>query len=141
MDFDVVDPAGTFTVKGSAGATSRSGLNAILFPLEGIRFNSLDLHQVNFIVNGNENFMRGEVRTLYDNLEMEWSQKTKNGLNKNELISAVANLLVLKSNPLPGKPGRTVYVTVDREPNRSYFNQLLKTVYTGAMKSTRPVNR
>jgi hypothetical protein len=141
MDFDVVDPAGTFTVKGSAGATSRSGLNAILFPLEGIRFNSLDLHQVNFIVNGNENFMRGEVRTLYDNLEMEWSQKTKNGLNKNELISAVANLLVLKSNPLPGKPGRTVYVTVDREPNRSYFNQLMKTVYTGAMKSTRPVNR
>lgn len=74
------------------------------------------------------------MKMLYNNLkiavlELEKGQKE---FKRKGLMSLVANVMVInESNPLKNEKPRTANVTYNRDPRKSFFNLVWKTLFTG----------
>ena len=131
--FYLFHPKGRFDVSGTMDAIDGKDINALAEPMgpasikEG-RFNGLafDLH-------GNDYFMNGNVKLLYEDLKVALLEKDKGATetDKKFLTSLIANFIIKNSNPKGDDPVRVQQVNLARDTNRSLFYLTWKTIFKG----------
>ena len=127
---------GNFQVDVSMGAISGADLNSITVPLGLVKINSLNLKSLDASIKGNNYAATGTVKLLYNDLNITALKEAGDTLKKRGLLSFIANTFVLKKeNPQAGKPVRVEPAGWQRDTQKSFFNLVWKTVFSGAAKT------
>ncbi|HTI89840.1 MAG TPA: hypothetical protein VL727_04585 [Puia sp.] len=129
------DPHGKFSIEGDIGAIDVKVLNPLTRPMGLARMDKGAIHQLHFDITGTDSTGNGTVLLLYDDLKISLLKKDKEEgtLNKKVLVSLFANFVIKNSNG--GENPRVAEVHFDRILNKSFFNLIWKTVFTGIKKS------
>ena len=98
MAFKLNDAAYHFNYKGHLGPMDLRDGNSALVPLGLIKAQSGEIKSLDFNINASKKTATGKVTVLYQNLKAELLRRNGDGYNKKILITALANLIVLKSN-------------------------------------------
>ncbi|MCL6258895.1 DUF748 domain-containing protein [Aquiflexum sp. TKW24L] len=138
VKFDLENPDGQFTLKGTLGKLNLKSLNTMIEPEAKVGLKSGTVSRMDFNILANEYDGSGELIFRYENLEVELLNKDfeadENVLRK--IGAFLANRIVIKSNN-PGKNGElkkgNVYFI--REKHKSMFAYWWKLIFSG-MKST-----
>lgn len=134
FDFMLNDKAARFDVAGRLNNMNGKDLNVVTKPLGKIEIKSCDISEMTFNIKGDERKATGHVKLLYQHLKIAVLEQNKDhkGYKRKGLISLVANALVINSdNPLKGEKVRTADVNYPRDIQKSFFNLVWKTLYTG----------
>jgi hypothetical protein len=131
--FYLLHPNGRFDVKGSFGAIDATMLNRLTEPMGPVRIKSGRINRAEFNLHGHDYGIDGTVRILYDDLKVAMLEKDKRSkqLDKKSLLSFVANILIINSNPKKKDAPRVVQVHLDRDISRSILNFSWKTLLKG----------
>jgi len=129
------DPHGKFSMEGDIGAIDVKALNPLTRPMGLARMEKGSIHQLHFDITGTDSTSNGTVLLLYDDLKISLLKKDKEEgtLNKKVLVSLFANFAIKDSNG--GDNPRVAEVHFDRILNKSFFNFIWKTIFTGIRKS------
>lgn len=124
---------GEFTIAGNIGAISAVALNPLIQPMGLARIKKGTVHDVRFDFKGDDSSSNGKLTILYDDIGIELLRKnnSQNKYDRKLIPTLLAGALVKKSNP--GKNGdiRVADVHFDRNLNKSFFNLLWKSIFTG----------
>lgn len=134
FDFSLNDKAGHFAVSGQLKNMNGKDLNVVTKPLGKIEIRSCDIQELTFNIKGDERKADGHANMLYQNLKIAVLKLDKDHkeFKRKGLISLIANSLIInESNPLKGEIPRTATVTCQRDIQKSYFNLVWKTLFTG----------
>lgn len=127
---------GDFTLDVTMGALTSSVLNKITIPLALLRLNSVNVKKLEVNMKGDNYRGTGIVKLVYSDLNITALKNTDDALKKRGLLSMVANLFIIKKdNPIYGKPLRVEKAAFKRDPNKSFFNLVWKTIFTGAAQT------
>jgi hypothetical protein len=127
---------GNFKVNASLGAIGADALNKITIPLGMLKLNSLNVKSMDVSMTGNDRSASGTVKLIYDDLKITALKSSGDQLKKRGLLSFFANTFVIKkANPHKNDKVRIESATYERNPNRSFFNLVWKTIFTGAGKT------
>ena len=138
IDFDLEDPGGKFTLKGTLGKMDLTKVNSMIEPEAKARLKSGTISRMDFNILANEIEGSGELIVRYENLEIELLNKNfeqdQNVLRK--IGAFIANKVIIKSNN-PNKRGdlKKGDVYFIREPHKSMFNYWWQLIFSG-LKST-----
>lgn len=130
--FKIMDESDAFTIKGNLQNVKSKVIDPVAKPLMNITTTG-DLNKVIFTFNGNRNTSNGTFAIDYDDLKVELYKK--DGKKKNELMSAVGNMLV--KNDSKGNLKQTD-VSVERVKHKSVFNFLWRFLQEGLKKTLLP---
>ncbi|MDR3713376.1 MAG: hypothetical protein P4L51_11205 [Puia sp.] len=131
------DPKGRFTIEGDIGPIKALSLNPLTLPMGLARMEKGKIGEVHFYFAGTDSSSAGRLTILYDGLKVSLLKKEKdrNGYNKRILASFAAGLLIKKSNPGPDGKIRTAVVKYNRNLNKSFFNLVWKSIFTGVKET------
>lgn len=88
-------------------------------------------------MHGNDYKATTDVLFTYNDLKLEMLKKDDaNAIEKKDLMTLFANLLIHNNNPSKGKAIRRNEVTNDRQLNRSFFNLIWQTIFKSLKKTT-----
>lgn len=75
--------------------------------------------------------------TLYQGLNLTVINKQTDDTTaiKEQIKSVIANIIVIKSNPMPGEEVRPGIIEYDRDPERFLFNYCFKAIMSGIKSS------
>jgi len=130
---------GIFTTDASMESMEATQLNDLCaalgrFTIDKGHINSLTTH-----IEGDNYGARGTVTFLYNDLKISVLKKddtAPTGLKKRGLLSFIANAFVIKNdNPTKGRGARTESCSFTRDPSKSFFNLVWKTVEDGVKKT------
>ena len=128
---------GNFTVTGKMGPMNALALNPLIEPLAMTSVKSGMINKTEFVMNGNDHKATTDVLFTYNDLKLEMLKKDDaNKIEKKDLMTLLANLLIHNNNPSKGKAIRRNEVTNDRQLNRSFFNLIWQTIFKGLKKTT-----
>jgi hypothetical protein len=129
------DPHGRFSIEGDIGAIDVLSLNPLTRPMGLARMEKGKIDRLHFTITGTDSTGKGSLLLLYDDLKISLLKKDKDEgkLDKKGLASLFANLVIKNSNK--GKNPRVVEVHFDRILNKSFFNLIWKTIFTGVKQS------
>lgn len=136
--FDLENPEGKFTLKGTLGKINLRSLNTMIEPEAKVGLKSGTINRLDFNILANDYDGSGELIIRYENLEVELLNKNYEEDEKvfRKIGSFLANRIVIKSNN-PNKRGElkkgNVYFI--RETHKSMFAYWWKLIFSG-MKST-----
>lgn len=121
---------GTFHIEGQLVNMDAVALNPVTKPLALAEIKQGHIDKVKFSMNGSNTSANGNVLFLYKDLKLNVLKKgdEEDPLKKKGLISFLANTLVKNSNDDPSNSKDVVY---ERDINRSFFNLVWKTIFTG----------
>ncbi|MBS1601508.1 MAG: hypothetical protein JST42_02485, partial [Bacteroidetes bacterium] len=93
------------------------------------------INHLHFAMHGTDSIGNGRVALSYNDIKVSLLKKDKDdaGYDKKAVASLFANLIV-KNSSKPGKPG-TEEVHFKRIVNKSFFNLIWKTLFTGVKES------
>jgi len=134
FDFNLWDPADAFAYSGSLGPMKASVLNRATRYLGLLTIRSGNIHRLTFDFSANKQASRGQVGMRYDDLSIKILSldELSGRLRKKGLASLVANLLVLNNNNITDTAApRSARVTYVRDPYKSVFNLMWKSLFTG----------
>jgi len=133
ISFHLGSPSKEFNVQAQIQNLPLVEVNSMTHPLAGIKVTGGVLNYLHFTMIGNQDYSYGNLRALYKNLRMRFLVQSKiKDPKKIKTLSALANtFLILNDNPLAGEKERISTYTYDRDPSRSFFNYLWKSVFTG----------
>ena len=135
FQFFLGDHAGRFNVTGNTGSFNMKSLNAISRTMALIQIDSGFMQNMLFNFSGDDFGTKGNIIMKYNKLRVELLKKNDDGqVSKRGLMSLFANLIIKNENPHNGKL-RNFDVQYDRDKNKSFFNLVWKTIFTG-MKAT-----
>ncbi|MEO5997248.1 MAG: hypothetical protein ABIN89_10925 [Chitinophagaceae bacterium] len=127
---------GNFSVTASVGAIGPEELNAITVPLGMLKVNSINIKSVDVSMTGDNYRGNGTVKMIYDDLKVTALKAADDTLKKRGLLSFIANTFVIKKeNPTNNNPVRIEKASFERNKQRSFFNLVWKTIFTGAGKT------
>ena len=131
------DPNGKFTYSGSMEGFEASNLNVLMEPMGLAKIEKGQVNKVDFDFRGHNYGADGKLTLLYDDLKITLLKKDSSGdqLKKKKLASFIANIIVKNSNPQGKKPVRVAEVHYIRDTNRSFFNLMWKSIYTGVKQT------
>jgi hypothetical protein len=138
VKFDLENPKGEFTLKGTLGRINLSSLNTMIEPEAKVKLKSGIINRLDFNIIANDYDGSGELIVRYENLEVELLNKDFEADEQifRKIGSFLANRIVIKSNN-PTKNGEVkkgnVYFI--RETHKSMFAYWWKLIFSG-MKST-----
>ncbi|MEO6330717.1 MAG: hypothetical protein ABIO55_17415, partial [Ginsengibacter sp.] len=123
---------GKFTAKGSLGRCDAKALNQISMPMAMVRIDTGTIDEANFDFSGNDYGARGEFVMKYKDFKITMFKKGEENKvpKKRGFLSILANTLIKNENPHDGKL-RSFTVEYDRDPSKSFFNLVWKSVFTG----------
>jgi hypothetical protein len=129
------DPYGKFSIEGNIGAIDVASLNPITRPMGLAQMDKGKIHQLHFNITGNDSTSDGKVLLLYEDLKISLLKKDKDEgkLDKKGLASLFANLIVKNSNNR--EHPRVEDVHFDRILNKSFFNLIWKSIFTGVKQT------
>jgi len=133
LNLNMADKDGEFNYKGSLGPAKGKFYNQILEPMAMARIEDGNIKSINFSVNANRFGSTAEVVMLYDDLKVSVLGKDGKVVKKKGLLSFLANTFIVKnSNPRKkGEPPIEANVKFTHSPERSFFNLMWKSVFTG----------
>ncbi len=127
---------GNFNVTASLGALQAEALNPITVPLGMLKVNTVNIKSLDVTMKGDNYQGTGTVKMIYDDLNITALKSTGDTLKKRGLLSFIANTFVIKKeNPFKNKPIRVETVSYPRNTQKSFFNLVWKTIFTGAGKT------
>lgn len=127
---------GIFTVDASLGAINGVALNQITEPLALVKVNSLDVKKFTAHIDGSDTKATGTIRFDYSDLSIDILKKKEDGtVKKRGFLSFLANNFVIKKNG--SQPAKEYTVTYSRDPQRSFFNLVWKTMLTGIKEAVK----
>lgn len=127
---------GNFMANGHITEFDALKLNKVSVPMGLIKINSGKINSINFNFTGNNTSAKGEMVMKYEGLKVTVLKRDKDTkeIKKRGLATLAANLIVKNDNP--GNNGlRKVTPHNDRDINKSFFNLVWKTLFSG-MKET-----
>jgi hypothetical protein len=120
-----------FTVTGQLDPMQATALNDLIEPLAMASTEKGDINKLGFTVNGDDYNGRGEVLILYHDLKIKLLKKTEEEeLKKKGFASFIANTLLKNNNP-DNDIIRKGVIDFKREINKSFFNLLWKSIFSG----------
>ena len=142
FNFYLLNPKGRFDLRGSIGAIDGSSLNQITEPMGPLHIKRGKFNGAEFNLRGYDYSIDGSVKILYQDLKIDMNEKDKGSikLDKKSLMSFVANIVIINSNPKKNADVRIVQVHNDREINYAIINFSWKTLLK-AIKETVGINK
>lgn len=139
MQLDLAWPVDTtaphFVATGSLGSMNLSLMNRMTEPIADLQIDSGEVNRLTFRITGDSIEAETELTLLYDDLQIELLHLKEGKIRERKLLSTVLDDLVLiPNNPHLGQT-RIGTGTTLRDPYRSQFNYLWKSIETG-IKST-----
>ncbi len=126
---------GAFGMKGKLEHLEASLFNGITKPLS---MTSMDgyINSLDFVLTGNDLKAQGNLLLLYKNMNIESLKMDTEGdtLKRKAALSYLSNLLLINNNPSDGKTRSADFSSV-REPTKSLFNLVWKSVLDGMMET------
>jgi hypothetical protein len=125
---------GRYEADGRIKNISADQLNPVSKPIAGIQLNSLQLHDVAFHVNGNDNNAVSDVQMTYNDLYLtiKKTDTATGAVKTNSFATKVVNRLALRhNNPEKGYQKNASGVSVLRISSQSFFGLLWKSVFAG----------
>jgi hypothetical protein len=129
------DPRGRFTIDGNIGGLDATALNPLTEPMALTRLEKGRINQLRFAIDGTDSSADGRVALSYRDIKVSMLKKDQDqrGYDKRGLISLFANFVVKNSSPADGPDPKEVHFR--RIVNKSIFNLIWKTMFTGVKKS------
>ncbi|MEO6314787.1 MAG: hypothetical protein ABIU63_04715 [Chitinophagaceae bacterium] len=128
------NPRGKFLFSGGLDeGFNATGLNKLIEPMGLARVEKGNVQHLDFNFVGHNYGSDGKVTLLYDDLKLNLLKKDEddNKLEKKQLASFLANIIIKNSNPTRKQAPRVAKVHYERNTNRSFFNLMWKSVFTG----------
>jgi hypothetical protein len=124
---------GNFFIKGNIGSLNALALNPLTQPMGLASIEKGYINKLDFDFTGNDSASKGKITMLYNDVKISLLKKNngKNKYDKKNLESLLANTILKKSNPDKNDKLRVADVRYKRDINKSFFNLLWKTVFTG----------
>ena len=120
-----------FEVNGKLGPMDLQAMNEVIEPLANARINTGRVNGMNFRIAGNARQADVQLLLLYDDLNVSLMKQERDGLKARRLLSAIVDdLLIRTGNPDDGVT-RTGEGATERDPYRSQFNYLWKSLLPG----------
>ena len=129
------DPKGRFTIEGDFGSLDATALNPLTEPMALTRLKKGKIDHLRFAIRGTDSTGDGKVALSYRDIKVSVLRKDKDdtGYDKKCLASLFANFIV-KNSSRPADPD-TKEVHFQRILNKSFFNLIWKTLFTGVKES------
>lgn len=136
--FDLTAKNGAFNYSGRLGKFDGRVLDKLVRPLALVHVRSADVERLDFNVDANNYYGKGNLQFYYKNLNVQLLKKVEGekGLKTQGFISTIANSLIIE-NSNPDKKGnfRPGPISLSREPTTSFFSFLYKGLLTGLKPS------
>jgi hypothetical protein len=128
---------GKFLFSGSMQRFEAGKLNDLIEPMGLARIEKGNVNGVHFNFAANSRVSNGKLTLLYDDLKLTLLKKDsiEHRLEKKKLASFIANIVIKNANPLRRQPVRIAAVHYVHDTNRSFFNLMWKSVFTGVKQS------
>ncbi|HEY4111089.1 hypothetical protein [Puia sp.] len=135
LDLLLKDPKGRFTIEGDIGSLDAPSLNPLTEPMALTRLERGKINHLRFAIRGTDSAGYGQVTLSYEDIKVSLLKKDEGdaGFDKKDLASFLANLVV-KNSSKSGKPAMKE-VDFQRILNKSFFNLIWKTLFTGIKES------
>ncbi len=134
--FTLHSQEGKFKADGHIPSFDAHLLNKISVPMALMRINTGTIDALDFNFTGNNVEAGGKMVMKYSDLKVDVLKHDKqtNKIKKKGLISLLANIIVKNDNPRNGNL-REVNPHFDRDVQKSFFNLVWKTMFTGMKKT------
>jgi hypothetical protein len=133
----IFDNQNTFAVHGTISGMEASELNPILEKIASISISSGKINALNFNFLANNTKATGNMKLLYHGLNFAVMNKQTGDTTafKERVKSLIANIVVIESNPMPGKAVRPGIIEFERDPERYVFGYLFRSILSGIKTS------
>lgn len=131
------DSQNTFAVDGSLSGIEVMELNPMLEKNAFIFVTSGKIDAMNFSFTANNTKSTGQMKLRYDGLNVAVKNKQTDDTTavKERVISVIANMKIMNSNPMPGEELRQGVIDFERDPEKSFFNYCAKSIISGIKSS------
>lgn len=119
-----------FSLKAEVGPMSATIASPVTEPIANVRIVSGDLHSVNVELSGSSVKAQSVVDMRYNNLQIAILHK-KDPERERELLTTIANGMVLHRNNPEGDKLRIGHGLYERDTQKSFWNYLWKTSFAG----------
>jgi hypothetical protein len=133
FSFDLKDPSGRFMLQAHIRDLDAPALDTVTQALAKASVRSFHLDELSVNLTGDERQARADVHMRYDHLTLELLKADSGRVAPKPLLSFLVNhLAVHADNPSGSDAERTALgVTQTRDPYKSFFNLIWKTMFTG----------
>lgn len=133
----IFDRNNTFSITGNLSEMEAGEINPMLEKNAFVIVTSGTIESMNFSFSANDQKATGKTTVLYHDLYLAVKNKQtdKTTAFKERLISKIANIKVMDSNPIPGNEVRVGIIDYERDPERFLFNYCFKSLMTGIKSS------
>lgn len=131
------DKQNTFSLTGTLSDMNADELNPMLERNAFVYATSGKIDKMNFSFTANNTRATGKMNLLYHDLHLSIkNERTDDTTALNEkIISIIANIKVLDSNPLPGEDVRVGVIEFERNPEKFLFYYCAKAILSGIKSS------
>ncbi len=128
--FNIASKRGDFTCEGTLGAIDLKNINPVTEPLALTKIESGQVKSFKFVMKGNEYSVRGKGTLIYHDLKTVFLKQDKEGeVKERKLITGLADAIFIQDhNPWPNEPLRTGIIEYTRDPKKSYFATLWRSL-------------
>lgn len=126
-NFKINDPRDHFRITGRGKGISAKAINNFFIPGMNMEAEGDPIRTLYFDFYGDQDTASGDFQMVYDNLKINVLKK--NGREKNNIFTAIANLFVSHKKTANDKPVKVE--DVERDKKRSFWNYLWTSVFTG----------
>ncbi|MBU1014713.1 MAG: hypothetical protein KKG99_17090 [Bacteroidetes bacterium] len=133
----IFDEQNTFSVNGTFSEMETNELNSVLEHNAFIHVKVGKLDKMNFSFMANNSNATGKMTMLYHGLKIELINKRTDESTaiKEKIMSFIANMKIIDSNPVPGKVVREGLIYYEREPEHFLINYCFKSILSGIKSS------
>lgn len=129
---------GRFTIKGYMKGARATVFNLVAKPLGMAEFEEGSVNSLEFDLAGNDYAMNGSLLMRYDGLKVSLlkQDEEEKKYKKKKLASFIANMTIKDANPnKKGELRRVHLVNFPRDPQKSFFNLLWKSIFAGVKET------
>ncbi|MDO8951539.1 MAG: DUF748 domain-containing protein [Draconibacterium sp.] len=129
----IFDNQNTFAVNGTLSGMEVSELNPILEKSASITITSGKINSMNFSFAANNTKATGNMNLLYEGLKFDIMNRQTGETTafKEQVKSWIANIILIESNPMPGKEVRPGIIEYERDPERFLFGYFFRSILSG----------
>jgi len=132
IEFDLLAPHYDYKLEGEVEEIELPVLNSILGAAVKLNINSGNVKYLKFRIRANDSISEGTVRFRYKDLQIAVIDKHKENIS---VLSLIANAVIRKNNPKPGRLLKEGQVFSRRDPTKSVTNQITMALLSGIRSS------
>lgn len=131
------DNQNTFAVNGTLSGMEVMELNPMLENIAFIYATAGKIDTMNFSFTANNTKATGHMNLRYNGLNIAVKNKRTDDTTavKERVMSVIANMKIVNSNPMPGEEVRVGIIDFERNPEKFVFNYCAKSILSGIKSS------